>query len=168
MRFDKISRIEASIAGLKKFFTGEPCINGHISERYIIDSSCFKCKSDSSSLWRKNNREKARKCQNDWNANNSVKIREACKKSKGLPKSTRPCPKDGLCECCHKPETIINKTGKVKSLSLDHCHNSGEFRGWLCFHCNSGIGKLGDNLEGVYRAVNYLIDSTDNEILVCV
>lgn len=38
----------------------------------------------------------------------------------------------------------------------DHSHASGEVRGSLCFDCNTGIGKLGDTLEGVLRAVRYL------------
>jgi len=39
---------------------------------------------------------------------------------------------------------------------LDHCHETGEFRGWLCKQCNTGLGNLGDNLESLKRAVNYL------------
>lgn len=36
-----------------------------------------------------------------------------------------------LCESCSKPESCyIN--GKIKRLALDHCHATGEFRGWLC------------------------------------
>lgn len=41
-------------------------------------------------------------------------------------------------------------------MSLDHCHHTGLFRGWLCGKCNTAIGKLGDTLEGVKRAVAYL------------
>ena len=32
---------------------------------------------------------------------------------------------------------------------LDHDHETGTFRGWVDHLCNQGIGKLGDNLEGV-------------------
>ena len=38
---------------------------------------------------------------------------------------------------------------------LDHDHETNLFRGWLCDDCNLGIGKLGDNLEGIMRAVKY-------------
>lgn len=51
------------------------------------------------------------------------------------------------CECC----------GKItEKLHWDHCHGSHEHRGWLCNNCNTGIGKLGDTLEGVLKAVDYL------------
>jgi hypothetical protein len=40
--------------------------------------------------------------------------------------------------------------------ALDHCHVTGKFRGWLCRECNVGIGKLGDDIAGVRRAIAYL------------
>jgi hypothetical protein len=51
------------------------------------------------------------------------------------------------CECCGKTS---------EKLHWDHCHDSSEHRGWLCNNCNTGIGKLGDNIEGVLKAVDYL------------
>ena len=51
------------------------------------------------------------------------------------------------CECCGKTS---------EKLHWDHCHDSSEHRGWLCSNCNTGIGKLGDNIEGVLKAVDYL------------
>lgn len=43
-----------------------------------------------------------------------------------------------------------------EKLVFDHCHETGAFRGWLCYQCNSAIGNLGDNLKGLRRAVKYL------------
>tara|TARA_R100000742_G_C4257386_1_gene75248 strand:+ start:391 stop:546 length:156 start_codon:yes stop_codon:yes gene_type:complete len=37
------------------------------------------------------------------------------------------------------------------------------YRGWLCSNCNTGIGKLGDNIEGVQKAVDYLEDANTLE-----
>jgi hypothetical protein len=39
---------------------------------------------------------------------------------------------------------------------VDHCHKTQEFRGWICKSCNHGIGKLGDDIENVLDALNYL------------
>ena len=61
-------------------------------------------------------------------------------------------PMPDACECCGKNTT---------ALKLDHCHESLTFRGWLCQSCNWGIGNLGDNLEGVMRALKYLERTTD-------
>jgi len=60
-----------------------------------------------------------------------------------------PRPRPDICECC-------GKTQPGRALSFDHCHDSGEFRGWLCVQCNVGIGALGDTEEGLMRAIAYL------------
>ena len=61
-----------------------------------------------------------------------------------------------VCDCCGKPPNDVGKGVGITKLSLDHDHITREFRGWLCQHCNQGIGKLGDDLEGVLKAVAYL------------
>lgn len=39
---------------------------------------------------------------------------------------------------------------------VDHDHRAKLVRGLLCSDCNLGIGKLGDNLTGLRRAIDYL------------
>ena len=53
----------------------------------------------------------------------------------------------GYCECCGE---------YCEKPVLDHCHYSETFRGWLCSPCNLGIGVLGDTLESLEKAVEYL------------
>ena len=68
-------------------------------------------------------------------------------------------PKPKNCQCCGvEVKTILNKKKYSNSgvLQLDHEHKKETFRGWICYACNQGIGKLGDNLEGVIKAVLYL------------
>ncbi len=43
-----------------------------------------------------------------------------------------------------------------QKLIFDHCHETNKFRGWLCYQCNTAIGNLGDNVEGLLKALNYL------------
>lgn len=38
-----ISRKDAKTAGLKKYFTGKSCKNGHIASRYVCNSECIEC-----------------------------------------------------------------------------------------------------------------------------
>lgn len=56
---------------------------------------------------------------------------------------------DGRCAICRKPE-------RWRYLSVDHCHGTGRVRGLLCSMCNTAIGKLGDNADGVRQALRYL------------
>ena len=59
-------------------------------------------------------------------------------------------PKPEVCDCC---KTVPRKW------CLDHDHNTNTIRGWICDRCNTGIGKLGDNIEGVEKALLYLKES---------
>ena len=38
-----ISKKEAKEKGLKRYYTGEPCVYGHISERYTNGGGCIVC-----------------------------------------------------------------------------------------------------------------------------
>ena len=58
---------------------------------------------------------------------------------------------NGCCACCGKHQLELTKT-----LNVDHDHSTDIVRGLLCWECNVGIGKLGDNLEGVMKAIKYL------------
>ena len=60
--------------------------------------------------------------------------------------------KDGCHICGKKSEGNRNKV----NLNVDHDHETGKVRGVLCGLCNTGLGKLGDNVEGLTRALEYL------------
>lgn len=65
----------------------------------------------------------------------------------------RPTPsvdKPYRCDCCDK--NIFT----TKTIQLDHCHETGLFRGWLCKECNISMGNLGDNILGIMRVVRYM------------
>lgn len=57
-----------------------------------------------------------------------------------------PQPIDGLCECCGNATTIFH---------LDHCHDTGAFRGWTCVYCNTGAG-LSDDIERLEKRIRFL------------
>src|SRR6187402_1147273 len=55
---------------------------------------------------------------------------------------------NGLCKICKNPEAdVYPSTGKIKSLSVDHCHTTGQVRGLLCSKCNKGLGIFKDSIE---------------------
>jgi phage-related minor tail protein len=43
-----------------------------------------------------------------------------------------------------------------KRLVVDHCHTTGAVRGLLCSPCNRALGALGDDIEGLRRATEYI------------
>ena len=61
-----------------------------------------------------------------------------------------------VCGNCHATEP-----GGSGTWHTDHCHETGVVRGILCADCNTGIGKLGDTIEGLLQAVEYLKRKAD-------
>ena len=53
---------------------------------------------------------------------------------------------DGKCHICKQ----------ATATHVDHDHNTQKVRGILCRSCNIGLGFLGDSLEGVLAAAEYL------------
>lgn len=123
--------------------------NGH-------GAQCKECRKTYSKEWYKQNKEKVLDRQKKYYADNTEtckaarsryakdnaeKVRKYTReyqRKKKLPAPTRPCPDH--CEMCLRPP------GK-HALHLDHCHVTGEFRGWLCGCCNTAFGRLGDSFE---------------------
>lgn len=65
-------------------------------------------------------------------------------------------PIDDRCEICGRTPEEASPGGRYKRLALDHCHETGRLRGFLCLPCNGGLGVLGDRAERVRSALRYL------------
>lgn len=68
-----------------------------------------------------------------------------------------------VCDCCGLPPNLgsnANLSRRQYGLNLDHDPVNIKFRGWLCGPCNRAIGALGDTLEGLMKAVEYLKRTT--------
>jgi 5-methylcytosine-specific restriction endonuclease McrA len=75
-----ISRSDARISEKKRFFTGEPCIRGHVSERTTSSGQCLKCSAEFSAASRKKDPEKARAGVRASNLKNRLRRRAGNKK----------------------------------------------------------------------------------------
>jgi len=62
---------------------------------------------------------------------------------------------EGSCLLCNK-KSYKTSSGKVRSLSVDHCHETGKVRGLLCQNCNVGLGNFKDDITLLGRAIDYL------------
>lgn len=56
-------------------------------------------------------------------------------------------PKPMHCEACGDSHRRIN---------YDHDHQTGEFRGWLCYHCNLAIGHAKESASRLKKLFEYL------------
>lgn len=59
---------------------------------------------------------------------------------------------DNKCALCDKPFEGF----RTRDLHIDHCHETNKVRGLLCMPCNVGLGMLGDNEEGLSKALSYI------------
>lgn len=48
-----ISRTDAKAAGLRRYFTGEPCYHGHVSHRNMSNGGCAECCNIRAAAWSK-------------------------------------------------------------------------------------------------------------------
>ncbi len=62
------------------------------------------------------------------------------------------------CPICERSIEEVNKYNQklLGTWVLDHCHDTNTFRGYICKHCNDGLGGFRDDLTTIERAVIYL------------
>ena len=112
--------------------------------------------------WRKNNREAQlvinRRCAK------KTRLSRLLSSSKGYAKAGDyvPCNATveelkasitGRCFICGVPEIECSRR-----LVMDHNHETGEFRGWLCYKCNYALGGFNDSEELLIDALHYLMN----------
>ena len=74
----------------------------------------------------------------------------------------KPC-MDDECPICKRTEREIKNSGRFSQTikpktvwTLDHCHETGEFRGWICNYCNMMLSRADDDPTVLERGAAYL------------
>jgi hypothetical protein len=62
----------------------------------------------------------------------------------------------GVCAVCGQPETSRDGGGRLRSLAVDHCHETGLVRGLLCMQHNRALGLFGDDPALLRAALDYM------------
>jgi hypothetical protein len=57
--------------------------------------------------------------------------------------------KPSVCDIC-------GETRPPRQIHLDHCHQQGHARGWLCQRCNFVLGEVKDNTHLLRKLISYL------------
>ena len=105
-------------------------------------------------------------------------LRNDCKKCKNKHDRERralrklyPKPKDidYKCPICERVESDIKFTGSYGNKSiwrLDHSHDTGKARGWICDCCNRGLGGQGfsESVRALKNAIKYL-EGSESELI---
>lgn len=133
---EPITRQEAVARGLSRYFTGKPCESGHVSERQVGNGTCLGCARSPEY----NRVARARAQRPELKAQRQARQRLptrraiviACHHNMPIEIPDLPCP--AVCDCCGETSD--------QGLHLDHCHETGRFRGWCCGGCNTGMGII--------------------------
>lgn len=128
-----------------KFFTGLPCKNGHIAERWNYNGICVECKRNGDRL-----------------SNLKAGKRYRVKKEYGLTVEQVDkiaATQDNKCAICN------DLLGSLHHVQIDHCHTTGKIRGLLCINCNWLLGKSRDDPSLLRAAAAYLERTKENECL---
>lgn len=104
--------------------------------------------------WRLQNKERHAENNRQWRKRNKqrLRIKDACWRYGITPEEFKRKMErqGGVCAICGAKDS-----GK-RSLHVDHCHETGEFRGFLCSECNTGLGKFKEDVALMIRAIDYL------------
>lgn len=155
----------------------KPCKRGHTAPRRA-NRTCVECER-LRNLSISKNEEKQREYQNSYNERHRDKLRLKSKERmktfreafpdrvsvskqkqevKRIERQERAAgrPKPKTCEVC----------GGSRRISFDHCHSTGEFRGWLCMPCNVALGQVKDNPMTLRLLADYLERKETNHACV--
>lgn len=130
MVFRETPRSKARKAGAQTYLSGKPCRHGHSAPRLVCNGKCTECTFPSAVKHREYN---AR-----WKAKYPGRDQEVKYRFRYGVELSEIRPKPENCEVCGQPHSKI---------VLDHCHETGAFRGWLCDPCNVVLGLVKDNAE---------------------
>lgn len=109
--------------------------------------------------YREQNKERAAQVNKDWVADNRDYVRCSNLRRIGFTLALKnQCieMQGGKCAICQVELRSLPR----REVHADHCHDSGQARGVLCHHCNTGLGAFRDDPERMVRAIEYLKNPT--------
>ena len=110
-------------------------------------------------LYNKDNRQKNAESHREWRNRNRVHLairdsyRQSIKRDYaacGTPIKEIEAAFTGHCHACGSTDHADNR------LCVDHDHQTGNFRGWLCRECNLTLGHAQDSLDRLQSLIKYL------------
>lgn len=121
---------------------------------------CKSCVSINNKRWLEENLDKKKEMQNEWQRNNPDKRRNNELKNKyGITKEEYDAmllSQNNKCKICNKEELSKGRSGDIRKMAVDHCHETNKIRGLLCAKCNKALGLLNDDIEVLNNAIKYL------------
>lgn len=111
-----------------------------------LRGECKKCAKEYYKLWREKNRLKDNERTRNWKRTNKLKVKASIYKT--TPEHIQHIidNANNKCEIC----------GSILNMCIDHDHNNGKIRGYLCNRCNTAMGMFNDDIGTLLRVIDYL------------
>lgn len=177
---DIITRVEASEKGLTRFFTGEPCKHGHISERHTKSGTCIECGNARSANWNKQtgygkeyraaNREQMAEANREWRHRNPEKVQqytttESSRITSQLNQAKRRAKANGWAFNLTKSDITIPETCPVLGIPLLRTEGRLDDASPTIDRVDSTKGYTVDNIRVIsWRASKIKSDATIEEL----
>lgn len=130
-----ISKPEAQRTGLKRYFTGRACRNGHNAERYVCDGKCVDCKAGAARRWRNRNPGSAQRSRRKFYLS-------------GGEAELRNSHRALVCKCCTKGERVaVYSEARKQRKVVDHIIPAAK-GGPHCVHNMQIITRRENNKKG--------------------
>jgi len=104
-----------------------------------------------------------------YDANSENKFREVRRPSCRTCRSKKKSINSNEVKHYHRPDTltcpICQDVVPGTYARLDHNHETGAIRGWICDNCNTAIGKLKESTEVLTRAIDWLSGKGEDGLL---
>lgn len=153
-----ISYLDAKASGFKRYFTGKPCLNGHVAPRFVSNCACSECQYDRTRKWAAQNPELKNRFVKDWFdrhpnyraawvKNNPESIRKTKRKwyLKDPKKRVQAALNWALKHPEHRRTSVRNRTARRKAASGSHTADQIlkmlRSQNWLCAACGISIKK---------------------------
>lgn len=162
------TRREGKAQGAKWYFTGLPCAYGHVSKRSVARGQCNQCRKEEDALaqqrahrmrrreqdrqygitYRNRPESRARRLANRRAKYESSRLIER-ERERASREKIAGRPRPDKCEVC-------SAGNGARGMAFDHCHATGQFRGWICGRCNVALAMARDNPAVLRKLADYV------------
>jgi len=150
-----ILRAEAKARGLKTYFTGQKCAQGHISPRRTTDCICLECGHNYSNAWKENNREQARRLTREWKAANPNAGLEWHRTNRGKSRSAVNRYYQKNKPAAIERATLSGRKRRAQKKGSGGTHTAADLaailkrQNYKCAECGDDLRKVGRHLDHI-------------------
>ena len=158
-----IARQEAKAQGLTRYFTGKPCVHGHVDERLVVNKTCITCAAISSEKSKTKKPQKYHELRKDWRQSNPEKSAAYSRKYVNKNKSKRNLWTANYRQCKDDRMPAWLNSGQIAEMEGVYEYCSALRSAGLDYHVDHVVPLRGKIVSGLHVPWNLqVISGADN------